>query len=83
MDQKNQVPSIGNYIAVQLLGFIPIVGFILMIVWAIGGANTPLWKSNYARAYWVMVAILLVVGIAFWGVIGAMIGSMFGGGGYW
>jgi len=83
MDQKNQVPSIGNYITVQLLGLIPIVGFILMIVWAIGGANTPTWKANYARAYWVMVAVLAVVGITFWVVIGTMIGSMFGGGGYW
>jgi hypothetical protein len=75
--QQNQVPSVGNYIAVQLLGMIPIVGFILMIVWAIGGGNTPIWKCNYARAYWVMVLVLVVILIAFGGLIFGLLGSMF------
>lgn len=78
MDTKNQIPLVRNYIAVQLLAMIPIVGFILMIVWAIGGANTPLWKSNYARAYFVMIIVLIVIGIAIGAAIFGILGSAFG-----
>jgi len=79
MDTKqNQIPSVGNYIAVQLLGVIPVVGFILMIVWAVGGAATPIWKRNYARAFFVMFAILLGLTIAFSGVILGLASSLSG-----
>ena len=87
MRPVNEVPTIGNYIAVQLLAMIPLVGFILMIVWAIGGNNTPIWKSNYARAYFVMMAILIgisiVIGIAFGAVIAGLLGGLGGSSYYW
>jgi len=84
MNQVNnsvyQIPTMGNYIVVQLLAMIPIVGFILMIIWAVGGNDTPIWKSNYARAYFVMMAIgvgiSILLSILFFGLIAAALGSM-------
>ena len=83
---QNQVPTVGNYVVVQLLAMIPLVGFILMIVWAVGGSGTPIWKSNYARAYFVMIAIGIGIGIIVSIVFGALVASLLGGLGglmYW
>ena len=78
--QNLQIPTVGNYIVVQLLALIPIVGFVLMIIWAVGGGDTPIWKSNYARAYFVMMAISvgisILLSILFFGIFAAAIGSM-------
>jgi hypothetical protein len=62
-DPKAAVPTVGNYVVVQLLSLIPIAGFILLIIWAVGGGNEPRWRTNYARAYWVMYAIGIALGI--------------------
>jgi hypothetical protein len=60
---QSQIPTVGNYVAMSLLAMIPLVGFILMIIWAVGGSGVPLWKSNYARAYFILVAIGFGIGI--------------------
>jgi hypothetical protein len=62
-DPRTAVPTVGNYVAVQLLSLIPLVGFVLLIIWAVGGGNEPRWRTNYARAYWVMYAIGIALGI--------------------
>jgi len=78
--QNLQIPTVGNYIVVQLLALIPIAGFILMIIWAVGGGDTPIWKSNYARAYFVMIAISvglsILLSILFFGIFAALISSL-------
>jgi len=79
----NRVPTVGNYIVVQLLAMIPLVGFILMIVWAVGGSGTPVWKSNYARAYFVMIAIGIGISVIFMLLFGALFASLWGGLMYW
>jgi hypothetical protein len=56
---------------------IPLVGFILMIVWAVGGSNIPTWKSNYARAFFVMIAISIGIAILFSIVFGILLTSLF------
>ena len=61
------------------MGVIPIVGFILMIVWAIGSRNTPVWKRNYARAYFVMFTVLVGISVAFSVVLIGLLGSILGG----
>ena len=60
-----QAPSVeplgvGQYIGMMFLGAIPLVGFILLLVWAFS-SDTNLNKRNYARA----ILILMLVGIAF------------------
>jgi len=70
----------GNYIVVQLMAMIPIAGFIFMIMWAIGGNEVPIWKSNYARAYFIMMAIGVGIAILMWillfGIIMAAVGML-------
>jgi len=63
-----EVPRISDYIIMWLVLAIPLVNLMFLIIWAIGGSSTPLWKTNYARAYFVLIAIGFVVGI----VIGAL-----------
>lgn len=75
----NQIPTVGNYLVVQLLAMIPFVGLILMIIWAVGGNGTPMWKSNYARAFLIMMAIGVGVVIFLSIVFGAVFASLFSG----
>ena len=54
----------GGYIGIMLLMCIPIVGLILMLVWAFGGCK-KLNKRNLARASLIMMAIGLVFSLIF------------------
>ncbi|MCL2456987.1 MAG: hypothetical protein FWD19_05515 [Defluviitaleaceae bacterium] len=73
----NEIPTVGNFVVVQLLAMIPLIGFILMIIWAIGGSGTPLWRSNYARAFFVMMAIGIVISILMSIFLGVILASLF------
>ena len=59
----NEPLSVWQYVLMMIVPAIPIVGFILMIVWAVGGANTNVNRTNYARAYWLLALIGIVVSI--------------------
>ena len=61
---KYELISTGGYIGISLLMCIPVVGQILMIVWACGGCR-KLQKRNYARAMLIMFAISLVLSLIF------------------
>lgn len=70
--QKNQsVVSVGDWILTFLLMLIPLVGFIMLFVWAFGN-NTSESKANWAKAalIWYLISIALVV--IFWGSIMAI-----------
>lgn len=81
----NETVSIGNWIGTFILTGLPLVGLILLFVWAFG-SNTPKSKSNYAKATLIMMVIAIVLSIIV-GVIMAIVGvSIFdelGGGYYW
>ena len=62
----------GGYIGIMLLMCIPIVGLILMLVWAFGGCK-KLNKRNLARASLIMMAIGLVFSLIFGFVIKAVV----------
>ena len=51
--------GIGSYIWMFLLSAIPVIGFIVLLVWAFGG-SVNLNKKNYARA----ILIMCVIGVA-------------------
>jgi len=72
---ENTAPlSIGNYIIMMIVGAIPLVGFIMMIVWAFsGGTNKN--KQNYARAILIMMAVGVVLSIIFSASIAALLAS--------
>jgi uncharacterized membrane protein YvbJ len=60
--QTDAVMSTGAYIGSILLMSLPLVGFILMIVWSFGGTYN-LNRRNLARAALILTAIGVVVGI--------------------
>lgn len=54
---------VSQYIGMMIVGALPLIGFIMLLVWAFGGSyNTN--KRNYARAILLLSVILTVVSIA-------------------
>ena len=53
---------------------IPLVGFILTIVWACGGTSN-LNKRNLARAYLILMLIMLLISACFYFAVRGLIGS--------
>lgn len=67
-NKKTEIVSIGNWMITILLTCIPIVNFIMLLVWAFSG-NTHLSKANWAKATLIFMLIWIVLFIAFWGSI--------------
>ena len=69
---SEQPVSVGDWLITILLMAIPLVGFIMLFIWAFGG-NTPASKANWAKAtlVWMLICIALtiVILILFAGVI--------------
>ena len=59
-NQKLEKPvSVGNWMLTIIIFSIPVVGFIMMIVWALGGTSSVS-KRNYFRASLLLLFIGLV-----------------------
>ena len=69
------VMSVGSYIGTMLLSAIPLVGFILLLVWAFGSDTNPN-KKNFCRAYLILMLIGVVLSIIFAGVLGGIISNL-------
>jgi len=68
----NSVLSVGNYILMFILMYIPIVNIVLLFVWGFGKNTNPN-KKNFARA----ALILMAIGLILWILVGgAMIGAL-------
>ena len=59
---KYEPITTGGYIGIMLLMCIPVVGQILMIVWALGGCR-KINKRNLARAALIMMVVALVISL--------------------
>jgi preprotein translocase subunit SecF len=59
---SSETVSLGDWILTMILSSIPIVGLIMILVWAFGGGAKPS-KKNYARALIIMAIIGIVLGI--------------------
>lgn len=78
MDYQNYQPmSIGEWLITFIITYIPIVGVVMLFVWAFGDGTHPS-KKTWAQATLILFAIAIVLGIIFATVIVSMIGSMFG-----
>ena len=75
LPEQRAAVSIGQFIGCFFLFAIPIVGFIVAIVWACGGIKNKT-LVNYARAMLIMIAIAVVITIIF-AVIAAITGADF------
>ncbi len=71
----NAPMSVGQYIGTMILMGIPLVGFILMLVWSFG-SNVNKNKKNYARAALIIGIIGGILTAIFSGVIVAALSSI-------
>ena len=69
MTNRNQsVVTIGDWIITMILMCIPLVNFIMLLVWAFSN-STPVSKANWAKASLIFMVIGFVLLILFWGSI--------------
>ena len=74
--QANREPlGVGSYIGMFFLSAIPLVGFIMLLVWAFGG-DVNLNRKNYARAILIMALIGVAIGVIFFLIALAIGGSI-------
>ena len=68
-NQNHQPISIGNWLVSLLLLAIPIVGIVMLFVWAFSSGTNPS-KSNWAKANLIFAAIAFLIFIVFSGLVG-------------
>ncbi|GBD86311.1 hypothetical protein BMS3Abin03_00227 [bacterium BMS3Abin03] len=80
---QNQGPayqpmSIGDWIITFIITYIPLIGFIMLFVWAFGDGTHPS-KKTWAQASLLMMVIIIVLMIIFFGILASILGSFVGG----
>jgi hypothetical protein len=73
--------TIGDWIITLIIMYIPLVGFIMLFVWAFGGGTHPS-KKTWAQAVLILMVIGIILAIIFFGVIASILGNMFSGYGH-
>ncbi len=69
--------TIGNWIVTLIITVIPIVGFIMLIVWAVGGSPKFPARRNWAIAQFIIMAVIIALFIIFSAVAGVALTSAF------
>lgn len=72
----NKPITLGEWFVTLLIAAIPLVGFIMLFVWAFSG-NTNVNKANWAKATLLWMAVLIVLGILFFGAFAAFFATIF------
>jgi|TARA_B100000767_G_C19681445_1_gene499749 hypothetical protein len=71
---ENKAMTVGDWIITFIVTAIPLIGFILLFVWAFS-SDTNLSKKNWAKAllifYVILIVIWIFVGTAILGVLGS------------
>jgi hypothetical protein len=72
--------TLGNYLVLMIVGAIPVVGLIMMLVWAFSGSSNTN-RKNFARANLILTLIAVVLcfifGTTFVSVLRSMGGSYY------
>lgn len=77
--QQNYKPmTIGDWLITFLIQIIPLVGFVMLFVWAFGGDTHPS-KKTWAQATLLWFVIMIVLFIIFFAALWGFIMSFFGG----
>ncbi|GIK22603.1 MAG: hypothetical protein HND40_12315 [Ignavibacteriota bacterium] len=71
--------KIGDWLITFIIQAIPLVGIIMMFVWAFSDSTHPS-KKSWAQAALIMSLIVIVLLIIFFAAIWTMLGSIFSGG---
>lgn len=74
--QDNSPLSVGQYVGMMILGGLPVIGFILLLVWAFG-SDTNLNKKNYAKAILIVMLIAIAVSIVLTILLGGVFAALF------
>ena len=74
--------TIGNFLLFFVIQIVPIFNIIYTIMVAVGGPKYKKSMTNFARAYLIMMAIVIVLYIIIFAVLGASLASMFNSYGY-
>lgn len=69
-----QIPSVGDWLINFLILSIPLVNFIVLLVWAFSSDTNPI-KANFSKAALIWMVILVGIYIIFFGAILAAIFS--------
>jgi len=72
----NEPLSVGQYVGMMLLSGLPLVGLILLLIWAFG-SEANINKRNYARAVLIIALIAIAVGVVFGVAMAGFMASMF------
>ncbi len=67
---NNERISVGDWLITIIITAIPLVGIIMLFVWAFSSNTNPS-KSNWAKATLIMIAIAIVLSIIFMAIFGA------------
>jgi len=73
-----QPMSIGDWIITFIITYIPLVGFIMLFVWAFGDGTHPS-KKTWAQATLIIMVIGIILAIIFFTLIATIIGNFFSG----
>lgn len=74
--QGYQPMSIGDWIITFIITYIPLIGFIMLFVWAFGDSTHPS-KKTWAQASLIMMVIAVVLVIVFFGIFASILGGIF------
>lgn len=76
------VMSVKDWVITYIITIIPIVGIVMLFVWAFSSGQNPN-KSNWAKAALIVAAIMMVLYfLVFAAILGPMMSSLSGGGSY-
>ena len=68
--------SVGQYVGMMLLSGLPLVGLILLLIWAFG-SESNINKRNYARAVLIIALIAIALGVVFGVAMAGFMASIF------
>ena len=75
-DSRSQIMTVGDWIITILITAIPIVGLVMLFVWAFGD-NQNQNKANWAKANLIWILIMFVFVSIVYAIIFAVFGSQF------
>ena len=77
-DEENRDEiSTGEWVASIILSYIPLIGIIMLLIWAFGGRTSPT-KANWAKAQLFIVVAIFGLAIAFYLTILASLAQQYG-----
>lgn len=76
-DEDYNEISTGEWIVSLILSYIPLIGLIMLLVWAFGGGTSPT-KANWAKAQLIIVVAIFGLFIVFYLTILASLAQQYG-----